>query len=89
MRSVMSSSDLSVAPPLYAQQSASSSEGDPPIDPQILIIPATDSLRFQQGFLGADGEHAAIEGELQLKGADSARWRKLSVVIRASLSFTC
>ena len=75
----MSSSDLSVPPPLYAQQSASSLESDP----QILIIPATDSLRFQQGFLGADGERAAIEGELQLKGAHPDRWRKLSVVIRA------
>jgi hypothetical protein len=84
MRSVMSSSsDPSVPPPLYAQQPTSSQEGNPQIDPQILIIPATDSLRFQQGFLGADGERAAIEGELQLKGAHSARWRKLSVVIRA------
>lgn len=84
MRSLMSSSsDLSVPPPLYAQQSASSPESDPQTDPQILIIPATNSLRFQQGFLGADGERSAIEGELQLKGAHSDRWRKLSVVIRA------
>ncbi len=79
-----SSSDIiSVPPPLYAQQPASSAESDPQTDPQILIIPATDSLRFQQGFLGADGERAAIEGELQLKGAHPDRWRKLSVVIRA------
>jgi hypothetical protein len=84
MRSFMSSSsDASVPPPIYAQQSASSPERDPQTDPQILIIPATNSLRFQQGFLGADGERAAIEGELQLKGAHSDRWRKLSVVIRA------
>jgi hypothetical protein len=78
----MSSSDHSAPPPLYAQQS-SSPEADPHSDPQILIIPATDSLRFQQGFLGADGERAAIEGELQIKEAHPARWRKLSVVIRA------
>jgi hypothetical protein len=84
MRPVMSSSsDLSVPPPIYAQQPAGSPESDPQTDPQILIIPATDSLRFQQGFLGADGERAAIEGELQLKGAHPDRWRKLSVVIRA------
>ena len=82
LRSTMSSSELSAPPPLYAQQS-SLPEVDPHIDPQILIIPATDSLRFQQGFLGADGERAAIEGELQLKEAHSGRWRKLSVVIRA------
>jgi len=78
-----SSSDLSVPPPIYAQQLARSPESDPQTDPQILIIPATDSLRFQQGFLGADGERASIEGELQLKGAHSDRWRMLSVVIRA------
>jgi hypothetical protein len=82
MRTLMSSSsDPFVPPPIYAQQPASSPESDPQTDPQILIIPATDSLRFQQGFLGADGERAAIEGELQLKGAHSDRWRKLSVVI--------
>jgi hypothetical protein len=78
-----SSSELSVPPPIYAQQPASSPESDPQTNPQILIIPATNSLRFQQGFLGADGERAAIEGELQLKGAHSDRWGKLSVVIRA------
>ncbi|KAI9512906.1 hypothetical protein F5148DRAFT_1340352 [Russula earlei] len=50
--------------------------------PQILIIPATDSLRFQQGFLGADGERAAIEGELQLKDTDEVRWRKVTMDLR-------
>lgn len=63
---------MSSDPPIYAQHG---------LEPQILIIPATDSLRFQQGFLGADGERAAIEGELQVKGADSVRWRKVSVAI--------
>ena len=68
-------------PPIYAQESALSSEITLQSDPQILIIPATNSLRFQQGFLGADGERAAIEGELQIKGTDSVRWRKVSVAI--------
>ncbi|KAH9968799.1 hypothetical protein BC827DRAFT_1121470 [Russula dissimulans] len=70
------SSVPSIPPPLYriAQHV--------PNTPQILIIPATDSLRFQQGFLGADGEHAAIEGELQLKETDEIRWRKVTMGLR-------
>ena len=77
------SSDLSIAPPpIYAQRGPDPPERVPQFEPQILIIPATDSLRFQQGFLGADGERAAIEGELQVKGTDSVRWRKVSVCIR-------
>lgn len=79
------SSDLSTAPPpiyAHAQEGSDPPEGILQFEPQILIIPATDSLRFQQGFLGADGERAAIEGELQIKGTDSVRWRKVSVLIR-------
>jgi hypothetical protein len=68
--------DPSIPPPLYPLTQ------HVPNPPQILIIPATDSLRFQQGFLGADGERAAIEGELQLKETDEIRWRKVSVLIR-------
>ncbi|KAH9044742.1 hypothetical protein EDB85DRAFT_2138265 [Lactarius pseudohatsudake] len=71
------SSDSSL--PIYAQDAAVS---PPQSEPQILIIPATDSLRFQQGFLGADGERAAIEGELQIKGTDSVRWRKVTMDLR-------
>ncbi|KAI0304719.1 hypothetical protein BC826DRAFT_1100516 [Russula brevipes] len=77
------SSDLSLPPPIYAQQGANTSESvQLQIEPQILIIPATDSLRFQQGFLGADGERAAIEGELQVKGTDTFRWRKVTMDLR-------
>ncbi|KAH9175521.1 hypothetical protein EDB89DRAFT_1847800 [Lactarius sanguifluus] len=74
------SSDPSL--PIYAQDAAVSPENTPQSEPQILIIPATDSLRFQQGFLGADGERAAIEGELQIKGTDSVRWRKVTMDLR-------
>ena len=80
------SSDLSIAPPpIYAhtQEGSNPPETILQFEPQILIIPATDSLRFQQGFLGADGERAAIEGELQIKGTDSVRWGKVSVFISA------
>ncbi|KAI1797769.1 hypothetical protein LXA43DRAFT_981966 [Ganoderma leucocontextum] len=53
--------------------------------PQILIIPvAEDYVHFQKGYLGADGERAAIEGELQIKSADAEfRWRKVSVWLRS------
>ncbi|KAI0004168.1 hypothetical protein BJV74DRAFT_809519 [Russula compacta] len=78
----MSSDLLSIPPPIYAQDATNSPLGIPLIEPQILIIPATDSLRFQQGFLGADGERAAIEGELQVKGTDSIRWRKVTMDLR-------
>ena len=77
----MSSDSPTLPPPIYAQEAAVSPEIAPQSEPQILIMPATDSLRFQQGFLGADGERAAIEGELQIKGTDSVRWRKVSVAI--------
>ncbi|KAI0361751.1 hypothetical protein OH77DRAFT_1444578 [Trametes cingulata] len=52
--------------------------------PQILIVPAADGVHFQKGFLGADGERAAIEGELQIKSADASfRWRKVTVSLRS------
>lgn len=51
----------------------------PSTETQVLIIPATSTFQFQQGYLGADNERAAIEGELQIKGADGDRWRKVSV----------
>jgi hypothetical protein len=40
----------------------------------LLIVPTVDVLNFQKGYLGAEGEHAAIEGELQIKGWDTAPW---------------
>ena len=85
------SSDLpSLPPPIYAQEAAVLPEITPQSEPQILIIPATNSLRFQQGFLGADGERAAVEGELQIKETDSVRWRKVSVAhLSPSFRFTC
>ncbi|KAI0639290.1 hypothetical protein C8Q77DRAFT_1080451 [Trametes polyzona] len=53
------------------------------VGPQIIIVPAADGVHFQKGFLGADGERAAIEGELQIKSADASfRWRKVMVSLR-------
>ena len=63
----------SLPPPIYSQQEH---EGGP----QILIIPTADAINFQKGFLGAEGERAAIEGELQIKGVDLGQWSKVSVI---------
>ncbi|PPQ89376.1 hypothetical protein CVT25_002194 [Psilocybe cyanescens] len=51
--------------------------------PQILIIPTADAVNFQKGFLGAEGEHAAIEGELQLKGVDTDHWGRVTISLRS------
>lgn len=45
---------------------------------QIEILPASEALSFQSGYLGADDERASMEGEVHLKAAGSG-WEKLSV----------
>ncbi|KAL0575989.1 hypothetical protein V5O48_005989 [Marasmius crinis-equi] len=73
-------------PPTYSQQetddadSVGETQSDSPPQPQILIVPTV--VNFQKGFLGADGERAAIEGELQLKGAKPEDWNKVTVSLR-------
>jgi hypothetical protein len=66
------------APPTYSQEDPDTSLSDVEVDlgPQILIIPATNA-NFQKGFLGADGERAAIEGELQIKGCSPGNWASM------------
>lgn len=71
-------------PPIYSQEDPDIEHPDgaehmPAVPPelQILIIPTVDALNFQKGFLGAEGERAAIEGELQIKGAESGRWAEV------------
>ena len=75
--------EASFPPPTYASQDVGSGSADDSAwlseEPQIIITSTTDSLRFQQGYLGADGERAAIEGELQIKGINSSRWRRVFV----------
>jgi len=66
-----------IPPPTYSQQDPVDTPQDHHSEPQILIIPTVDAVNFQKGFLGAEGEHAAIEGELQIKGAHSDRWTRL------------
>ncbi|KAJ7492814.1 hypothetical protein FB451DRAFT_551149 [Mycena latifolia] len=75
-------------PPTYSQQadelplSQTSSTSDTTQDPQILIIPSPDTINFQKGYLGADEERAAVEGEIQVKGTDSGRWARVTVSLR-------
>lgn len=81
-------------PPLYTKSEA---EGGPsssedanaePDDPQILIVPPSQSAQFQKGFLGAEDERAAIEGELQIKGISASACRKVLVHL-LTLSHVC
>ncbi|KZT06858.1 uncharacterized protein LAESUDRAFT_713993 [Laetiporus sulphureus 93-53] len=74
-------------PPTYTvdpqdDEEALSEAGSATIEPQILIIPTGNGVSFQKGYLGADGEHAAIEGELQLKCADTFRYERVTVSLR-------
>ncbi|KAF8641049.1 hypothetical protein AX17_000693 [Amanita inopinata Kibby_2008] len=81
-------------PPIYSQQSDSvqdvplaPSNLDPIATdntPQLLLIPAASSVNFQSGYLGAEGEHAAIEGELQTKGIEPGCWSKVTIALRTT-----
>jgi len=68
-------------PPLYSQHEEPFPCTNSPETPgvQILIVPAADGTTFQKGYLGAEGEHAAIEGEIHLKGVQPGLWKKVSV----------
>lgn len=72
----------SAPPPNYSPEYPQDLPGalDEPISGlQILIIPATDTLSFQKGYLGAEGERAAIEGEIHVKGAQPGQWKYVLV----------
>ncbi len=73
-------------PPTYTQEDDSTllERSTPALEPQILIVPTTGPLGFQKGYLGADGEHAAIEGELQVKGVTAGRWGRVCVRSRCA-----
>ncbi|KAF8807549.1 hypothetical protein BYT27DRAFT_7165344 [Phlegmacium glaucopus] len=68
-------------PPTYSQQDPVGSHTYQ--DPQILIVPTVDVVNFQKGYLGAEGEQAAVEGELQIKGVDAARWDRVTISLRS------
>lgn len=75
------------APPIYSQEDPedflTGEDNDAELlslEPQILIIPA-DANNFQKGYVGAEGERAAIEGELQIKGGQPRQWDKVFVFV--------
>ncbi|KAG8924717.1 hypothetical protein FRC00_004783 [Tulasnella sp. 408] len=45
--------------------------------PQLVIAPPADSIHFQSGNLGAEGETATVEGEVQLKGFTPDDWESV------------
>ena len=78
-------------PPSYSQQDpvitprrAGEHSANASVEPQIVLLPTTvDAVNFQTGYLGAEEERAAIEGEIQVKGFVPLRcllqdspWRK-------------
>ncbi|KAH9944481.1 uncharacterized protein BXZ73DRAFT_87366 [Epithele typhae] len=75
-------------PPTYTQEP---SEADAPLSDDsddlsfIVVIPVAEGgVSFQKGFLGADNEHAAVEGELQIKTAQAGfRWQKVTVGLKS------
>ncbi|CAK5280142.1 unnamed protein product [Mycena citricolor] len=74
-------------PPNYSPEDERASETSSlsdasTVDPQLLIISSSDAINFQKGYLGAEGERAAIEGEIQMKGVESGRWAKVSISLR-------
>ncbi|EKM83758.1 hypothetical protein AGABI1DRAFT_117237 [Agaricus bisporus var. burnettii JB137-S8] len=76
-------------PPTYSQEDSvtvasvpSQSDASLPYGPEILISPTVDALNFQNGYLGAEGERAAIEGEVQIKGIERDEWSKLTISLR-------
>lgn len=79
------------APPLYSQEDpevarrpSNGSISAQDFGTQILIIPTTDAINFQKGYVGAEGERAAVEGELQIKGAGPGQWDKVCVSVTSS-----
>jgi hypothetical protein len=41
---------------------------DPSQAPRVLLVPVPGADAFQAGYLGLPGEHAALEGEIHVKG---------------------
>lgn len=65
-------------PPTYSLDPSGTSDNSAVFaDPQILIVPHSNGVGFQKGYLGADGEHAAVEGELQIKGVNNRLWARV------------
>ncbi|EJU01983.1 hypothetical protein DACRYDRAFT_116381 [Dacryopinax primogenitus] len=49
---------------------------------QVIITPTQNATDFQNGALGIEGEHATIEGEVQIKGAQEGAWQRVSITFQ-------
>jgi hypothetical protein len=85
--SVQMSADLA-PPPTYSQRDPGRQSNSLLSEPQLLISPPVDEIDFQKGYLGADGERAAVEGELQIKDLEPKRWSKMYALIRLFIYIT-
>lgn len=61
-------------PPIYSQGDGTAT--------QLLLVPPAGSVNFQTGYLGVEGERAAVEGEIQIKDIEPGRWSKVTVSLR-------
>ncbi|KAF8140116.1 hypothetical protein EV363DRAFT_328600 [Boletus edulis] len=73
-------------PPRYSQYGPHNSYPADVSGLQLLIVPALDGINFQKGYVGAEGERAAMEGEVHIKGAQPGAWKKLSMSLRTTES---
>ncbi|KAG8933027.1 hypothetical protein FRC03_008646 [Tulasnella sp. 419] len=73
---------MSELPPNYSDQDRQPESSGTSRSPQIVLTPVADAVHFQTGNLGADGEHAAVEGEVQLKGVNDGEWGRLTVTLK-------
>ncbi|KZT52068.1 hypothetical protein CALCODRAFT_502722 [Calocera cornea HHB12733] len=77
-------------PPEYTLSSSAPHDATPPPceeespaeQLQVLITPAQSATDFQNGALGVEGEHATIEGEVQIKGAREGAWQRVSITFQ-------
>lgn len=74
-----------VAPPGYEErQHQDNDETTGDLSLQILITPPHGATAFQVGYLGAQDDHASIEGEVQIKGGANTTWDRVWVQLPLS-----
>ncbi|KZS92923.1 hypothetical protein SISNIDRAFT_454860 [Sistotremastrum niveocremeum HHB9708] len=78
------------APPSYTQHSYEDDAADASSTqtPEITFVPSADNVHFQGGYLGIEGEHGTIEGELQVKGLGGVEWESLTLSLKSVESTT-
>ncbi|KZO93480.1 hypothetical protein CALVIDRAFT_539930 [Calocera viscosa TUFC12733] len=78
----LSSAELSPDAAAHDASAASPGPEAPAEQLQVLITPAQSATDFQNGALGVEGEHATVEGEVQIKGAREGAWQRVSITFQ-------